>query len=386
MIVEVKKGNQIIYRGGNGDEIRSSKMKMLLGNQTKVPFSVLKKLLQDDLSLVDQLRKNLNPEVDESDRLLCWRLEALLNLTIKPNISKKFSENFFPTGYMPGELYVLSGISGGGKTSFAVHIATTLASGVNCFSDLDKEERATVIYLSLEQSKKQIEARVLSNLCATLLGNKNLSFSEVLCGDQTFSKEFEEALWGYLMIEDRIRIFDSSYFGGSPTVQEITAFLGAELLKIGETEKKLIIIDRLENIIGGTSNLDDTVVITLKNFASQQNVPVLVQCQMSKNAIETARTSDGGFNMDKLSASSLKGTSGLEHNCSNVMILVPDGRKKEISQKSEKIITIIQPKNRYGRNDRIKMSFLGSCGLFAEYIETRGRKKKEPEEVADESV
>ena len=90
--------------------------------------------------------------------------------------------------------------------------------------------------------------------------------------------------------------------------------------------------------------------------------------------------------MDKLSASSLKGTSGLEHNCSNVMILVPDGRKKEISQKSEKIITIIQPKNRYGRHDRIKMSFLGSCGLFAEYIETRGRKKKEPEEVADESV
>lgn len=384
MIVEVKVGDKIISRGGEREEIRIDKMRALLKNSSKVPSNVLQMMLKDDLHLAEQLKETLNPEYVDEDRLLDWRLSAVTDLAVKPNISKNFLNDFFQTGYVPGELYVLSGISGGGKTSFAVHIATVLASGINRFSDLDNGERATIFYLSLEQSKRQIEARVMANLSATLFGKKDLTFSEILFGMQSFSHEFEEALWAYMMIEERLHVYDSSCFEGFPTVQEVVALLRNDLEKMTDTEKKLIIIDRLENIVGGTANLDDSVVLELKKFAIQQNVPVLLQCQMSKSAIESARTSDGGFNMEKLSGSSLKGTSGLEHNCSNIMILVPDERKKDTLQKSEKLITIVQPKTRYGSNEKIKLNFYGSCGLFTEYVETRGRKKKENTELDDE--
>ena len=232
--------------------------------------------------------------------------------------------------------------------------------------------QAEIIYVTLEQNAKQIEARVLANLSATYFGKPTLSFSGILSGQETFSEDFEDALFVYSTIENNLRIVDFNYFEKTPTVDELCSVLECELSSMPKNAKKLVIVDRYENIIGGTSNTDDTVARELKNFSVKNNVSILVQAQMSKNAIESAKTSDGKFNIDKLSASSLKGKSGLEHHASGVMILVPDNVKSGESRQ----ISIIQPKNRYGKNESMKFNFLGACGLFCEFVETRGRKKK----------
>ena len=377
MRVFVKIGNEIIHSADTNGEIATERARDLMKYAQKGESSdIFRLLLSKNAKMIEEIKNNLNPNYIFEDRLLNWQLDSLVDLNVRPNISLNFSKNFFETGYMPGELYVLSGISGGGKTSLSVQIATTLATGFNFFSDEKKGSNADVIYVTLEQNKKQIQARVMSNLMATLYGKKSLSFSQIISGDQCFSSDFKEALLALSMIENRLSILDFAYFGGSPTIDELKSVVSLELQKMKSTEKKLLIVDRYENIQGASSNVDDSVARELKNFAVQNNVPILLQCQLSKNAIESAKTSDGKFNLDKISASSLKGTSGLEHQCSNVMIIVPDLRQ---SDKDQKVVSIIQPKNRYGLNQAIKLNFQGSCGLFTEFVETRGRKKKEDE-------
>lgn len=377
MLVTVKLGNQVIQRCDSKGEISTERARNLLKYaKSGMPSEVLDLLLQNDRKTMIQMRGCLNPEFFWEDKVLDWQLESLLNLNVKPNFSERFTNEFFPTGYIAGELYVLSGISGGGKTSMAVQIATTLASGFNVFSEVKSGDKATVMYVTLEQNKRQIQARIMSNLMATLFGKTDLHFSKILSGTQSFSQDFQKALMVFSMLEDCLRILDFNHFGGSPTVDQLMNVVSDELEKINDNEKKLLIIDRYENIVGASSNVDDSVARELKNFAIQHDIPILLQCQLSKNAIEAAKTSDGKFNLDKISASSLKGTSGLEHQCSNVMILVPDLR---LADKDQKVVTVIQPKNRYGLNQAIKLNFLGSCGLFTEFVETRGRKKKEDE-------
>ena len=93
--------------------------------------------------------------------MLFWELRALLDFSIRPNFGKRFRDDFFSTGFMCGELYVISAISGGGKTSIGIQIATTLATGRNYFSDLSEESKAFVIYVTLEQNAKQISENQL---------------------------------------------------------------------------------------------------------------------------------------------------------------------------------------------------------------------------------
>lgn len=377
MRVFVKIGNEIIHSADTNGEIATERARDLMKYAPKGESSdIFRLLLSKDVKTIEEIKNNLNPSYTFEDRLLNWQLDSLVDLNVRPNVSLNFNTNFFETGYMPGELYVLSGISGGGKTSFSVQIATTLTTGFNFFSDEKKGSNADVIYVTLEQNKKQIQARVMSNLMATLYGKKSLPFSQIISGDQCFSSDFKEALLALSMIENRLHILDFAYFGGSPTVDELKSVVSFELQKMKSTEKKLLIVDRYENIQGASSNVDDSVARELKNFAVQNNIPVLLQCQLSKNSIESAKTSDGKFNLDKISASSLKGTSGLEHHCSNVMIIIPESNRLA---KDHKVISIIQPKNRFGTNQQFKLNFWGSCGLFTEFMETRGRKKKEDE-------
>lgn len=373
MLVSIKYGRKIIAQSGEKREIQKHNILDLLKSSRKLTSEQILDLVDGDYDLISEVIENLNPRQSFDEMCLAWKLNSALDFSIRPNFGKRFREDFFSTGFMCGELYVTSAISGGGKTSIGIQIATTLATGRNYYSDLVDESKAYVIYVSLEQNKKQIEARVIANLSATYFGKPTLSFAEILCGQETFSSDFEEALFVYSTIENNLRIVDFNYFEKTPTVDELCSVLECELSSMPKNVKKLVILDRYENIVGGTSNTDDTVARELKNFAVKNNLPILVQAQMSKNAIESAKTSDGKFNIDKLSASSLKGTSGLEHHASGVMILVPDNVKSGESRQ----ISIIQPKNRYGKNESMKFNFLGACGLFCEFVETRGRKKKE---------
>lgn len=373
MLVQVRLGNQIIAQGGTKMDVKKHELLKFIKSSTNLTRDQILNLVDEDYDLIYEILDGLNPKLDYFDCILQWRLSSICDFSIRPNFGKYFAEEFFPTGFICGDMYVLSAISGGGKTSMGIQIATTLATGKNFYSDLKKETKACVFYVSLEQNKKQIEARVIANLSAIYLGKPILSYSGILSGQDTFSNEFSNALLIYSTIQNNLRILDFDYFNKTPTVEELCMALEHELSALPKNMKKLVIVDRYENIIGGTSNNDDKVARELKNFAVKENVPILVQAQMSKNAIESAKTSDGKFNVDKLSASSLKGTSGLEHHASGVMILVPDN----VMSGESKRITLIQPKNRYGKNESMKFNFLGTCGLFTQHVETRGRKKKE---------
>ena len=98
---------------------------------------------------------------------------------------------------------------------------------------------------------------------------------------------------------------------------------------------------------------------------------------MNKSSIASAKKADGSFDYQKISANSLKGSSGLEHHASSVIVIVPSNKIVEKDDQRVKLVNLIQPKSRYSENTMLKMLFNGANNIFLDYIETRGRKKKE---------
>ena len=176
-----------------------------------------------------------------------------------------------------------------------------------------------------------------------------------------------------------LMILDKSDFGGTPNVQDLNYALENRITFFDK--KPLVIIDRYENIDGANNLSDDFIVREIKAFAEINRVPVLLQAQMNKGAIASSSKNSGKFDETKISSNSLKGTSGLEHHASEVLIIVPDGSTRDFEGVPSKFVTIIHPKSRFGCNDSIKMLFRGQDNIFVDYNETRGRKKKVEDEI-----
>lgn len=365
---------------GNLNEVQNKDLSMfrkeveaLLKCVDYLPQSVMEKFKEDNEILLRNLKNELIASNDSPN--LLWKINAVFRLnSTRVMLTENMNEKLFPNGMMFGELYVLTAVSGGGKTSFSCALASSLISGFNYKTNLESNV-TPVLYLSLEQTKNQIQARIMSNLLALFNIDKNIPFSSLLFGGVTNFQSIDKAVGMWNLFSNQIKILDLLDFSESPDVFSVINKIQEYVNIVHKTP--VVFIDRYENIVGSNDFSDDVVARELKRFAEKANVPIILQAQLNKSSINAAKDKDGKINIDLLSGNSLKGNSGLEHNATNILIIAPEGKTRIEDGEEEKMVIIAQPKSRYGFNESIKMWFRGSCGLFTDFNETRGRKKKE---------
>lgn len=350
-----------------------------------LPKHIRKKFVSENQENIDAYLDDLKFSNTLRSRKKLFMMQNLFSQnSISAGISCNFDAILFPNGFMKGELTVLSGISGGGKTALSIMITSVSIGGYNRFLENPEHLTNPVIYVSLEQPKHQLQARIISTLLALNTENDVFPYSDIINYNAFSSKKSMNL--GFSLFElyrKNLIILDKTDFGGTPSVQELNYALENRLIFFDK--KPLVIIDRYENIDGANNNSDDFIVREIKSFAEINRVPLLLQAQMNKGAITTSSKNSGKFDETKISSNSLKGTSGLEHHASEVLIIVPDGSTREFEGVPSKFVTIIHPKSRFGCNDSIKMLFRGQDNIFVDYNETRGRKKKIEEVDNDET-
>lgn len=374
MKIKVKLGKEIIQQSSEIQNNEWIDETIKLWNSIPKP---VKEQFQEDYAVAAAQRiKELSNCVDFKSKRKLLTLQGIFNdNSINCPISEQFQDTFLKTGFMRQELYVLSGISGGGKTALGILITAVLCSGYNSFLSNPTLKKVPVIYVSLEQTKTQIKARLIATLYS-LFTQKNMNYTEILNGGNFQHDDFNLAFYLLEMCRQNLKIIDKSDFNfETPDVFQIKEKL--EPIIDDYNSNCLLIVDRYENIIGSNDYQSDAVARELKSLAEKNNIPILLQAQLNKSSIASGKKADGGLDYNKLSANSLKGTSGLEHHSTNVIIIVPEGRTRIIDGQEEKLVRLIQPKSRYGANNSILMYFRGGNNLFFDYIENRGRKKKE---------
>lgn len=346
-----------------------------------LPKHIRKKFISENQENINAYLDDLKMGHTLRSRKKLFMMQNLFSQnSISAGISCNFDATLFPNGFMNGELTVLSGVSGGGKTALSIMITSILIGGYNRFLENPEHFTNPVIYVSLEQPKHQIQARIISTLLSLNEENNFLSYSDILNFNEVSSKRSLNL--GFNLFElyrKNLLILDKTDFGGTPNVQDLNYAIENRITFF--EKKPLVIVDRYENIDGANNYADDYIVREIKSFAEKNQVPVLLQAQMNKNAVASSSKNSGKFDESKISSNSLKGTSGLEHHASEVLIIVPDGSKRDFEGVPSKFVTIIHPKSRFGSNDSIKMLFRGQDNLFVDYNETRGRKKKVEDEI-----
>lgn len=379
MKVKVKVGDTIVSESA---ELKNRELiEETLGLWVDLPKHIQTRFIEENQEKINRYMDDLKMSQTLKARKKLFMMQNVFSHnSIASGISDNFDAILLKNGLMFGELTVLSGVSGGGKTALSVMLTTVLIGGYNRFLENPEHLTNPVIYVSLEQPKHQIQARIISTLLSLNEENNFLSYSDILNFNEVSSKRSLNL--GFNLFElyrKNLLILDKTDFGGTPNVQDLNYALENRITFFDK--KPLVIIDRYENIDGANNYSDDFIVREIKAFAEINRVPVLLQAQMNKSAITTSSKNSGKFDETKISSNSLKGTSGLEHHASEVLIIVPDGSTREFEGVPSKFVTIIHPKSRFGCNDSIKMLFRGQDNIYVDYNETRGRKKKVEDEI-----
>lgn len=379
MKVKVKVGDTIVSESA---ELKNRELiEETLGLWVDLPKHIQTRFIEENQEKINRYMDDLKMSQTLKARKKLFMMQNVFSHnSIASGISDNFDAILLKNGLMFGELTVLSGVSGGGKTALSVMLTTVLIGGYNRFLKHPEHLTNPVIYVSLEQPKHQIQARIISTLLSLNEENNFLSYSDILNFNEVSSKRSLNL--GFNLFElyrKNLLILDKTDFGGTPNVQDLNYALENRITFFDK--KPLVIIDRYENIDGANNYSDDFIVREIKSFAEINRVPVLLQAQMNKGAIASSSKNSGKFDETKISSNSLKGTSGLEHHASEVLIIVPDGSTREFEGVPSKFVTIIHPKSRFGCNDSIKMLFRGQDNIYVDYNETRGRKKKVEDQI-----
>ena len=162
MKIKVKLGKEIIQQSSEIQNNEWIDETIKLWNSIPKP---VKEQFQEDYAVAAAQRiKELSNCVDFKSKRKLLTLQGIFNdNSINCPISEQFQDTFLKTGFMRQELYVLSGISGGGKTALGILITAVLCGGYNSFLSNPTLKKVPVIYVSLEQTKTQIKARLICN-------------------------------------------------------------------------------------------------------------------------------------------------------------------------------------------------------------------------------
>ena len=245
-----------------------------------------------------------------------------------------------------GDLIIIGGRPGMGKTSFALNIACNVAKA---------SEKAVAIF-SLEMSAGQLSSR--------LLGSEALVDSDAMLSGRLQEDDWKRiASASSALSKTRLYINDSSNI----TVNEMKS----KLRKIDDLG--LVIIDYLQLMHDGRYTDNRVLEIaqitrSLKIMAKEMRVPVILCSQLSRPPKETRQ-------VKKPQLSDLRDSGAIEQDADIVIFIHREKYYKAGEQSAEEMdeneqASIIVAKNRHGKTGTVKLDWYGRYFRFltASYI------------------
>ena len=254
------------------------------------------------------------------------------------------------SGLKPGDMVIVAGRPGMGKTGFAINIALSIA-----------KQNLNVLFFSLEMPAEQILNRFISIECS--INSKSLLSAK-------FDPDETKRLWGNFdyIANLPIHIDESS----SLTISELRSKakkLDAELRKKSnpkrtDTPNKLdcIFIDYLQ-LMDCTSYKDDVVhqieynSKNIKKLAKDLNIPIIAMAQLNRN-IEDRRGGKIENGGKKPMLSDLKGSGSIEQDADMVLFIHREDQYKTKEEDKTNEAEIFIEKNRHGPTGKVKFRFV----------------------------
>ncbi len=289
--------------------------------RTKTSFATMKDVVKDTFKLIEHLYD---------------KKEAITGV---PTGFKDLDE--LTAGFQPGELIIIGGRPGMGKTAFALNIAQHV--GI--------EMKEPVAVFSLEMSKEQLVMRML---CAESMVDSS-QVRKGFINRQDWPKLTSAA--GRLS-EAPIFIDDSSGL----TVLEIRA--KARRLKMEHRGLSLVVVDYLQ-LMRSRGNLERReqeiaeISRSLKALAKELKIPVVALSQLNR-AVEQRSG-------NKPTLADIRESGAIEQDADVIIFIYKDGEQAKDNPAVRNIIKIDIAKQRNGPTGVINLTFLSNCTKFVDY-------------------
>ena len=253
------------------------------------------------------------------------------------------------SGLKPGDMVIIAGRPGMGKTGFAINIALAIA-----------KQHLNVLFFSLEMPAQQILNRFVSIECS--INSKSLLNAK-------FDPEESKRLWGNFDTVANLPIFiDES---SSLTIQELRAKAkkcDADCRQIVNenrtTPNKLdcIFIDYLQLMDCNVFKEDKVRQVeynskNIKKLAKDLGIPIIAMAQLNRK-IEERRGGRTEISSNKPMLSDLKDSGSIEQDADMVMFIHREDAYKKKDEEKNNEADIFVEKNRHGPTGRVKFRFV----------------------------
>lgn len=366
MKVYVKLGKKIIHSSGYEETKMDGEKAFELVSKPQLPLNDgLKKTIVEGSreSFLAKLAEFEDVDEKTSDeRIGIQYIHRTLDIPLfYPRITPKFDEKFFPRGFVKGEMYAITAPTGGGKSSFAVFLATSLLTGYNPnFKEVVPARK--ILYVTLEMPREFIRSRIVSTLSAFNDINHAVPYVEIITkrieDDECF-KNYMIAEKTYDLFQNNLKILDSSDFP-SLTPEDVTTGI-ENAMKVFDPD--LVILDQIVNIAAEDPSNDTKSPLLLRQLAGSTDKNILVVTQMSKDEMKKSYKGNC-FDVSKLSSASLRGSSNLEQQAADILILSKDSEKIEKYGRFINKMDVKSAKSRNGSEELFWLGFDGCSGFF----------------------
>ena len=244
-------------------------------------------------------------------------------------------------------------------------MATTLMTGYNPFyEDGMLEQSKKVLYISLEQSKMDIEKRIISTISSFFDKKDPISFGEIISTQIPKQKLplFRKSVKVFEYFKKNIKIFGN---------QNLTNLNKFKILQLIDRETQtgtydLVVVDPVCLMDNDNPDNDTQTPVELRNIAINNRVAMLLLTQLTKEATKKALKNET-VDMMEFDQSSIRGSSSLVYQSNTIVIL---GKIGESDLKNRKIQRIAMKvvKARFGTHGYCKVGFDGATNTLYEDI------------------
>lgn len=243
------------------------------------------------------------------------------------------------SGLQPGELIIIAGRPGMGKTSFALNIAENVAL----------KNKLPVAVFSLEMTGEQLVQRLISSCSLVDQG-------AIKRGDLTF-EDMDKLYLAMNQLKNA-----PIYIAETPGINVIDLRARVRRLKDQVNNLGLIVIDYVQIMSGMSNNKNSNraqevadISRSLKSLALELNVPVVLLSQLNR---EVESRHDKRPNI-----ADLRESGALEQDADIILLLYRDDYYDSDS-KDKGLAEVNIAKNRSGSTGTVKLAFINKCTRF----------------------
>lgn len=252
------------------------------------------------------------------------------------------------SGFKAGDMIVLAGRPGMGKTGFALNIALAIA-----------KNNLNVLFFSLEMPAEQITNRILSIECS--INSRNILNGKL-------DQEEINRLYANLDSTSGLQI----YIDETPsiTISELRSKakkLDAELRKVPNPERQTpnkldcIFIDYLQLMSSNVFKEDkvrqvEDISKNIKKLAKDLEIPIVAMAQLNRK-IEERRGGKMEISGNKPMLSDLKDSGSIEQDADMVMFIHREDAYKKSDEEKNNEAEIFVQKNRHGPTGTVRLRF-----------------------------